>query len=514
MLFVEQPLATRVENLNPFHIALYAGAIELTPATDFWIEEVILPTPDIVRVDSVFNGMADLLGVEDRENGGMAASYWNSAEQTWTGRQTLRDEVLEEREVGRQRIGGGIQRRGGRWPIRRFQTDRVTLDQDRLRTTLETGTERTFGFELTAGEDNISLGDRVVGVDIIHNCRTRNLQVHGRRLKPNTRYYVFMEDVDMNEYATPKQLPISMTRGSFKTGDIVDSLGGFVSGNASIRFRLAQHDHEVGPFNAPTKVVSTLSSSYSGTSGELNLDLPGLAGQTRPDHLGYVKEGMVLVNLDGTAECTITSKELVSDEKGDLQFSLHIPDPKIAANPKFTTGSNTIRLTTVATNPSNLDPGESSAETEYQATGYAANVQEQTLSIKTAEVERRQIGQDQPVTRVTQDFRTETVERTEETFGPWYDPLAQSFLVDTDNKSDGVFITGGDLFFKTKDNTVPVTVQIRTMRDGTPTTTVVPFGQVNIEPSDVNLSDDGSSATNFKFDTLFIFSLDMNTLLC
>ena len=41
--------------------------------------------------------MADLLGVEDRENGGMAASYWNSVEQTWTGRQVLRDEVLEER---------------------------------------------------------------------------------------------------------------------------------------------------------------------------------------------------------------------------------------------------------------------------------------------------------------------------------------------------------------------------------------------------------------------------------
>ena len=108
---------------------------------------------------------------------------------------------------------------------------------------------------------------------------------------------------------------------------------------------------------------------------------------------------------------------------------------------------------------------------------------------------------DQPATRVTQDFRTERIERNESNFGPWYDPLAQSFLVDTDEKSDGVFITGGDLFFKTKDNTVPVTVQIRTMRDGTPTTTVVPFGQVNIEPSDVLTSDDGSVATNFKFDT-------------
>ena len=148
-----------------------------------------------------------------------------------------------------------------------------------------------------------------------------------------------------------------------------------------------------------------------------------------------------------------------------------------------------------------LDPGESSAETDYVATGYARNVQEQTLSIKTPEVERKQIGTDQPVSRITQDFTRETITQEQTTFGAWYDPLAQSFLVDTDGKSDGVFITGGDLYFKTKDNTIPVTVQIRTMRDGSPTTTVVPFGQVNIEPSDVLTSDDGSVATNFKFNS-------------
>ena len=72
-----------------------------------------------------------------------------------------------------------------------------------------------------------------------------------------------------------------------------------------------------------------------------------------------------------------------------MRFSLHIPDPKIASNPKFTTGTNTIRLTTVASNPARLDPGESSAETDYVATGYARNVQEQTLSIKTPQVERK-----------------------------------------------------------------------------------------------------------------------------
>ena len=495
---IDQPLATRTENLNPFHIALYAGAIELNPASDFWIEEVILPTPDIVRVDSVFNGMADLLGVEDRENGGMSASFWNSAEQTWTGRDVIRSEVLSERETGRRRVGQFTQRGNG---IRQVGIDRVTIEQERLQTIRQTGIERTFGFELTAGEENISLGERVVGVDVVHNCRSRNLEVVGKRLKPNTRYYVFMENVDMNAYAVPKTLKVEMVRGSFKTGDIVDSVGGFVSGAASIRFRLAQHNHEDGPFNAPTKTLKNTSSSYSGTSTILNIDLPGLASQTRPDHLGYVRDGMKLVNLNGTAEARITSRELITDDKGELRFSLHIPDPKIASNPKFTTGTNTIRLTTVASNPTQLDPGESSAETDYNATGYARSVQEQTLSIKTPQVERKQIGTDQPVTRITQELDTRTVQRNQNiALTGWYDPLAQSFLVESDT-SDGVFVTGGDLFFKTKDNVVPVTVQIRTMRDGSPTTTIVPFGQVNIEPSDINTSDDGSVATNFKFDT-------------
>ena len=127
-----------------------------------------------------------------------------------------------------------------------------------------------------------------------------------------------------------------MTRGAFKTGDIVDSLGGFKDGQASIRVRLAQHDHEVGPFNAPDKVVANLSSSYSGTSGGVNLDLPGLAGQIRPDHLGYVREGMVLVNLDGTAGVLLLQKvKHLLVMKKVICNSLHIPDPKIAANPSL-----------------------------------------------------------------------------------------------------------------------------------------------------------------------------------
>ena len=64
---------------------------------------------------------------------------------------------------------------------------------------------------------------------------------------------------------------------------------------------------------------------------------------------------MSLVNADGDAEATVGDLALYSDEKGDLIFSLHIPDPKISGNPLFTTGNNTIRVTTSPTNASILD---------------------------------------------------------------------------------------------------------------------------------------------------------------
>jgi CBS domain-containing protein len=76
------------------------------------------------------------------------------------------------------------------------------------------------------------------------------------------------------------------------------------------------------------------------------------------------------------------------------------------------------------------------------------------------------------------------------------DPLAQSFFV---NSADGMFVTAIEAYFQVKDTTLPVTMQIRTMRDGTPTTTILPFGEVDLMPSQVNISDDASVPTKFTF---------------
>lgn len=80
----------------------------------------------------------------------------------------------------------------------------------------------------------------------------------------------------------------------------------------------------------------------------------------------------------------------------------------------------------------------------------------------------------------------------------WVDPVAQSFLVDAPG---GIFLTKIRLFFETKDNNVPVTVDIREMENGQPTQNIVPYSEVTLLPSQVNTSDDASVATDFGFES-------------
>ena len=69
-------------------------------------------------------------------------------------------------------------------------------------------------------------------------------------------------------------------------------------------------------------------------------------------------------------------------------------------------------------------------------------------------------------------------------------------MVDTLN---GIMITSLDVFFSSKSSSIPVTVQIVTMENGYPTRTVVPFGEITVAASDINVSTDGTTATTFTF---------------
>jgi len=78
------------------------------------------------------------------------------------------------------------------------------------------------------------------------------------------------------------------------------------------------------------------------------------------------------------------------------------------------------------------------------------------------------------------------------------DPLAQSFYVEPDT---GIYATSVDLYFFSKDATLPVTVQLRPMELGVPTQQVYPFSEVVLDPANIQTSNDASIATRVTFNS-------------
>ena len=176
----------------------------------------------------------------------------------------------------------------------------------------------------------------------------------------------------------------------------------------------------------------------------------------------------------------------MSDNIGNLQGTLFIPSPKNDSNPRWATGTRSVRFTTSPTNSKASGDVDSSADTTYQATGTLRVVRENILAIRNAEVVRDTVN----------DTRTVTTTRTSTRQIGWYDPLAQSFLV---AEEGGVFLSSVDIFFKTKDSNIPISMQIRTMENGYPSKEILPFSDCTVDSDQIELSDNAAIPSRFVF---------------
>jgi len=187
---------------------------------------------------------------------------------------------------------------------------------------------------------------------------------------------------------------------------------------------------------------------------------------------------------------------LRSDNLGAISATFSIPS---SDELNFSTGSKSLKITDSNTNTPNSG---SQGEAIYSATGEIRMVQEEILSTRNGRV----ISDD------VEDSKTEIVNGQRVVAGTpithsvstarvpvrWVDPLAQSFLVDTEG---GLFCSSVEVYFGAKDTALPVSVQIRHMENGFPTQRILPFGEKTLSPASVNTSADASVATKFSFDS-------------
>ena len=510
--WLKQTFATRSESVTPFLISFWQGTLELTPSSDTWVDTSRLEAK-IINTEGNYaetlNNLARTQNVDPQT--GFGPILWDSWQTNWTGRDVINTSRTREVSFGGEWIGWagrpGIP--GTAWGTRTTQVIR-----DDLREIVETGVQTRSGNRTIVTEqfDQTSVGDRVVSRDLIPFMRSRNIEFVSKRVKPLTQLYAFFDGINVTKYCVPKLLEITMTSGTFQVGENV--IGRVINtglnpdltdGTPRISFRVAQSNHKEGPYNTPTSIFPNnpytnqpLSGAYSSTSSILNVDTFSLSNQAQGQYSGYVESGMILIGETSGARATVTNVRLISDLSATLIGSFFIPNPNNVNHPRFETGTKTFTLLNDQNN--NQDTATTIAEEGFSSSGTLETVQENIISVRNARIENKQEFESRNVNRSlgTQVVGSSVVSQSQrDVVIGWYDPLAQSFLVEDET---GVFLTKCDVFFRSKDDMdIPVVFQLRTMENGFPTQKVLPFSEIVLEPGSVNISGDGSVATTFEF---------------
>ena len=511
--YINQQFGTRVESVTPFILNFWRGSINLSPASDVWVDTVRLEAKFIQTEGNfarVLRDATENFNIDPQT--GFAPTIWNSWVDNWTGRETDTRFRTRNNSVF---LG---------WGIRNETIRDELLDIVDTGVSTRTGIQRQFVEQI----DNTSVGDRVVSRDLIPFMRSRNISFTGNGMKPNTRVYAFFDGVDVSNYVVPKLLEISMVSGTFQVGETVTGSvittgldAGLDTIAPRISFRVAQANHRGGAYDTPTLTYpenpytnSDLPSTYSSTSTILNVDTLSLSNIAESEFSGSIQTGMILVGATSRAQATISGVRLVSDVTATVAGSFFVPDPNINVNPRFETGTKSFLL--INDPDGDPDDANTSANEAFEASGTLETVQENIISVRNARIDVIDVNESRDIRRVadTQVVNSEVIASRTWAFPPpppppprrppppprWRrgDPLAQSFFVE---EAEGIFVTKCGVFFNSVDTgNTPVIMQLRTLELGTPSEKVLPLSEVFLYPDQIVTSEDGSVETIFEFD--------------
>ena len=244
--YIEQPFASKTENLNPFLIFNWIGDIDLDPPVDEWKETRVAPEI-VANVNGTFDNLAINAGLDNTSISEIpVGTEWNEWQDQWSGNPR------------------STQRWQGNSLVQTTNRD-VVQTRSGIRTTIVPQTVRQ------------SLGRRVISVAFVPFIRSRAISFSAYGMRPNTRVYPFFDNIDISSYVTP-------TGGSLG-GNVVTDTNGFVTGT----FAIPDPNNTANPKWRTGKRVFRLTSSSTNsedrtavaTSGEGDYDAKGLLETTQ-----------------------------------------------------------------------------------------------------------------------------------------------------------------------------------------------------------------------------------------
>ena len=202
-------IATRWINLQPYTVFTYDGNLELTPQIDTF--EDITRLPDLVIEDNyLYDAMVNLTG--EMKDAGIGTK-WGDWETTDSSTRKTDSTVIRNSkdnpnatanalntldilgvDVGFTQWSEELAGRGGRPPLR-VDTYTTTTTEQREQTQTSINVN-------TAAVEDTSYGDRVVDVQLAKTMRTIPVFLQAYRLKPNTRYYAYFDNIDVSSWVS------------------------------------------------------------------------------------------------------------------------------------------------------------------------------------------------------------------------------------------------------------------------------------------------------------------------
>ena len=472
--YIDQPYSSYAEFVNPYNVFSWTGDLTLSPNTDEWKETQ--RAPDVV-IDQT--GVYDTL-VQMLDASGAIGTVWNEWKTNWTG------------------------------TAQNVDTQTTVYSGDPLITVTDTATTITTtttnnlarnGVRTSIVPDTITtnMGDKVVEVNFVPFIRSRKIYFKASRMKPNTKVYAFFDGIPMADYVTSDTfVSYSDTTDSANyydaTGHPDGSSNLVTDANGNLEGSFVIPNTSVLKFKTGSRIFRLTNSStndvkHTETSAETVYFAQGV--------MNTIENQVVSTRVPQISRTAVNDQRVTVDKQSNTSisqtykwniptFDQIVPIQTPPNDPSYSTPEG-----------SGLPPPDGTIPPEYDAI-------EPNIGDDPGEVpDWPEIGVTGPrnavPNNVVDNWPSPDWWWLNTGFQDLYiDPLAQSFIIDT---AGGVFATSLDIYFAQKDDTAPVTVQIRTMVNGAPTQTVVPFSQTTKAAADINVSANASAATTFLFES-------------
>jgi hypothetical protein len=527
--FISQNLASKSVNINPFNVINYIGSVKLDPPSDVWTSDTRVEAQNI-----------DLTGGDAARDAwsSIQSTSWGAWQTTWTG--------VDQTAIGESKTTTSSERLSKK----QLQVSSTTT-QDFLVTTTTNESRSGILSQIVPQQLSKSLGDRVVDVTIVQFMRNINILAVGTGFKPSTTLYTFFDNTNVDKYVyranlvkfANNQLSYRTTISDPESAAFYDVATGSLMGSGNVVLTANNHAfvtnivsrsaygswstatggiRVVGSSSGATNILTTIDhfsgTAVSATSSTIVLDYSAGGSSNTADYVGQTiriiggtgsgTSAVISGYVPATRTATITGTWTTTPDStssysiGTLTSSIEGAVAGVFAAPTdtFRTGEKLFRL--IDDPRGTVESSTTNGDASFFSQGLIQTKQETSVSVFVPGVVRSDVTE----SRSTSTSGIQNITTASSTKIRHVDPLAETFLINSDQYPQGIMLSSVRVCFKTKDVTAPVRLQIRPVVNGYPSSSVIyPYADVSLTPDKVNTCvipsiDDSTKYTQFTFE--------------